>query len=622
TRHDYSAKGLPDRVTPDALPPVAWLTYGSGYLAGMKPGDTPLIDFTRDRLHRETQRRFGEYDLTTAYTPGGQLQSHHLSILQLNRDYTWNSGGQLVRIRGQHEQRDYQYGDAGRLLGTHIQSPHHDLAQWTFTDPAGNRTAQRDKYPMLPDHFRDNRISQDVENFYHYDEHGRLTEKDERRIHPHGSVVHHYRYDNQHRLTHYRRMQQGNVLTESRYLYDPPGRRVSKRVWACTVYHDGSCSQPALQETVWYAWDGNRLTTTQTDKTRIQTVYLPGSFTPLIRIETATGELTRAIRRTLAEKFQQEANVTFPPELVARVDNLEAELRRGELSEANQQWLTQCGLTPEQMKNQLEPEYTPERKIHLYHCDHRGLPLALIDVNGAIAWRAEFDEWGNVLREDNPHNLEQLIRLPGQQWDKETGLYYNRHRYYDPAQGRYITQDPIGLMGGLNPYQYPLNPVQFIDPLGLKDVVAVVWGRRVLDKSVGHVFLGDSNSNVYMSSFPTPHGMHGVNTTKNWVNTQVAEGRTPDGIYLISVPDDDSFDKAAKDERDKDSWDWYSNNANETNCTVQAYKTLKAGGVKLSTPWVAPWSPNDFLDEMNNLSKQKNSGVTKIPMQWWAMYPE
>ncbi|KKF67220.1 hypothetical protein XU19_23620, partial [Vibrio parahaemolyticus] len=158
TRHDYSDKGLPDRVTPDALPPVAWLTYGSGYLAGMKLGDTPLVEFTRDRLHRETQRRFGEYDLTTAYTPGGQLQSHHLSILQLDRDYTWNSGGQLVRISGQGELRDYQYGDAGRLLGTHITSPHHDLAQWTFTDPAGNRTAQRDKYPMLPDHFRDNRI--------------------------------------------------------------------------------------------------------------------------------------------------------------------------------------------------------------------------------------------------------------------------------------------------------------------------------------------------------------------------------------------------------------------------------------------------------------------------------
>ncbi|WP_280174451.1 RHS repeat-associated core domain-containing protein, partial [Escherichia coli] len=44
------------------------------------------------------------------------------------------------------------------------------------------------------------------------------------------------------------------------------------------------------------------------------------------------------------------------------------------------------------------------------------------------------------------------------------------HRYYDPLQGRYITQDPIGLKGGWNFYQYPLNPVQYIDPLGLADM--------------------------------------------------------------------------------------------------------------------------------------------------------
>ncbi|MEM0571856.1 RHS repeat-associated core domain-containing protein, partial [Salmonella enterica] len=131
-------------------------------------------------------------------------------------------------------------------------------------------------------------------------------------------------------------------------------------------------------------------------------------------------------------------------------------------------WLAQCGLTAEQMKNQLEPRPEPERKIHLYHCDHRGLPLALISPDNTVAWRAEYDEWGNQLSEENPEHLEQLIRLPGQQYDEESGLYYNRHRYYNPGQGRYITQDPIGLRGGWNLYQYPLNPVHYIDPLGLK----------------------------------------------------------------------------------------------------------------------------------------------------------
>ncbi len=78
--------------------------------------------------------------------------------------------------------------------------------------------------------------------------------------------------------------------------------------------------------------------------------------------------------------------------------------------------------------------------------------------------RVGYDEWGNLLCEENP---EHLIRLPGQQYDDESGLYYNRHRYYSPGQGRYITQDPAGLEGGWNLYAYPLNPVTDTDPLGL-----------------------------------------------------------------------------------------------------------------------------------------------------------
>ncbi|MDK9603955.1 RHS repeat-associated core domain-containing protein, partial [Lelliottia sp. V104_15] len=236
--------------------------------------------------------------------------------------------------------------------------------------------------------------------------------------------------------------------------------------------------------------------TTQTDTTRIQTIYQPGTFAPLIRIETATGELTKAIRRTLAEKLQQDAGVDFVPELVAMLDNLECELQTGQLSDHSHQWLAQCGLTPEQMKNQMEPEYTPARKIHLYHCDHRGLPLALVSEDGSLAWQAEFDEWGNLLHEENPESLQQLIRLPGQQYDTETGLYYNRHRYYDPRQGRYITQDPIGLAGGWHAYNYPLNPLQVSDPLGLaanqQCTVDPITGQPV-----GR-FITDSRGNIMM----------------------------------------------------------------------------------------------------------------------------
>ncbi|WP_032271580.1 RHS repeat protein, partial [Escherichia coli] len=47
---------LANRCIPDSLPAVEWLTYGSGWLSGMKLGDTPLVEYTRDRLHRETLR--------------------------------------------------------------------------------------------------------------------------------------------------------------------------------------------------------------------------------------------------------------------------------------------------------------------------------------------------------------------------------------------------------------------------------------------------------------------------------------------------------------------------------------------------------------------------------------
>ncbi|CAM7688823.1 RhsA core protein [Citrobacter portucalensis] len=290
--------------------------------------------------------------------------------------------------------------------------------------------------------------------------------------------THRYSYDNQHRLVHYLRTQYGKKQAEGRYLYDPLGRRIGKQMWKREREHPDH-DQMALSHRPyttwygWYGWDGDRLTTTQTAQTRVQTIYEPGSFTPLIRVETATEELGALRRhRTLAEKLRQEgsedgAGVVFPPALVQMLDRLEGELRAGVISDENRQWLAGCGLTPEQMVAQMEPLPVPERTLYLYHCDHRGLPLALIRQDGAISWRAEYDEWGNVLREDNPHNLQQLIRLPGQQYDDESGLHYNRHRYYNPGLGRYITQDPIGMEGGWNLYSYPLNPIDWIDPMGL-----------------------------------------------------------------------------------------------------------------------------------------------------------
>jgi RHS repeat-associated protein len=63
--------------------------------------------------------------------------------------------------------------------------------------------------------------------------------------------------------------------------------------------------------------------------------------------------------------------------------------------------------------------------------------------------------------------VENNIRFQGQYFDEETGLHYNRFRYYNPNTGQFITQDPIGLLGGVNNYQYAPNPVGWVDPFGL-----------------------------------------------------------------------------------------------------------------------------------------------------------
>ncbi|WP_137432475.1 RHS repeat-associated core domain-containing protein, partial [Escherichia coli] len=484
TRHAYNAQGLANRCIPDSLPAVEWLTYGSGWLSGMKLGDTPLVEYTRDRLHRETLRSFGRYELTTAYTSAGQLQSQHLNSLQYDRDYTWNDNGELIRISSPRQTRSYSYSDTGRLTGVHTTAANLDIRIPYATDPAGNRLPDPELHPdstlsMWPD----NRIARDAHYLYRYDRHGRLTEKTD--LIPEGVIrtdderTHRYHYDSRHRLVHYTRTQYAEPLVESRYLYDPLGRRVAKRVWRRERDLTGWMSLSRKPEVTWYGWDGDRLTTIQNDRTRIQTVYQPGSFTPLIRVETATGELAKTQRRSLADALQQSGgedggSVVFPPVLVQMLDRLESEILTDRVSEESRRWLASCGLTVEQMQNQMDPVYTPARKIHLYHCDHRGLPLALVSTEGTTAWYAEYDEWGNQLNEENPHQLQQLIRLPGQQYDEESGLYYNRHRYYDPLKGRYITQDPIGLKGGWNFYQYPLNPISEIDPQGLNPLILSV----------------------------------------------------------------------------------------------------------------------------------------------------
>ena len=100
--------------------------------------------------------------------------------------------------------------------------------------------------------------------------------------------------------------------------------------------------------------------------------------------------------------------------------------------------------------------------------DYLGTPIQMYDSDGNKTWEAQLDIYGRVRTFAGRSLNECPFRYQGQYQDSETGLYYNRFRYYDPSSGSYISQDPIGLEGG-NPnlYTYVLDSNNWIDVLGL-----------------------------------------------------------------------------------------------------------------------------------------------------------
>ena len=107
-----------------------------------------------------------------------------------------------------------------------------------------------------------------------------------------------------------------------------------------------------------------------------------------------------------------------------------------------------------------------DAQIYYYHVDHLGTPQAMTDAAGEVVWKADYEPFGKATVKVAV--VENNLRLPGQYYDKETGLHYNYLRDYDPATGRYVESDPIGLQGGMNLYTYVGgSPVNFTDPLGL-----------------------------------------------------------------------------------------------------------------------------------------------------------
>lgn len=106
-------------------------------------------------------------------------------------------------------------------------------------------------------------------------------------------------------------------------------------------------------------------------------------------------------------------------------------------------------------------------QLHYAVTDTVGRVQELLTENGLVVWKGKQQLWGReegINKEEVPTCR---LRFPGQYEDAESGLYYNRFRYYDCETGQYISSDPIGLLGGINPYGYVGNSLGWTDPNGL-----------------------------------------------------------------------------------------------------------------------------------------------------------
>jgi len=171
----------------------------------------------------------------------------------------------------------------------------------------------------------------------------------------------------------------------------------------------------------------------------------------------------------------------------------------------------------------VKPLFTQSGGNYYYYInDHIETPQKLIAKNGAVAWEAKYEAFGQTAV-----NTTSNIRFPGQYADTESGLNYNFNRMYNPKIGRYTSLDPLGLNGGMNPYMYAgNNPVSFTDPSGL----LCFFGQ-----SSGNVSCFDKKGKRY-HSFCGYSGYKDKYSNNPKHEDKVGLGVIPKGVYSMSGP--------------------------------------------------------------------------------------
>ena len=159
--------------------------------------------------------------------------------------------------------------------------------------------------------------------------------------------------------------------------------------------------------------------------------------------------------------------------------------------------------------------------------DHLGSVHALVDASGNAALTVTYDAWGNVQSAVGNGQLAALNRylFQGREYSFATGLYNFRARWYEPELGRWLSNDPIGISGGLNLYEFcGNNPVNWRDPDGLRVEIHSRWVKG-LEGFASHTYITVTDSKGQVNTWGS-YNDNGCNTAKHNDHSDVGTLRT------------------------------------------------------------------------------------------------
>ncbi len=429
TYYHYDANGQLIKLT---LPEQDSLTLdydAEGNLIHQASTRGYINDQRVDAKGRMSQQQIGR-DEHPDFVVGFPKQDEQPQFSFINRSYTYDAVDNLLRCDSPsgHTQWAYNKNDQVTEHRHNWQTEHYQynnrLGIQSRTGHRGNKSYQYSASGQL----KEVRHSQQASYHYRYDVNGRLIEKLTER-NGFRNTQQRYEWNSEDQLI--------KVITQQghhwHYQYDGLGRRVLK--------HNSTTN-----ETTYILWDGNTVAREisihpedgrQAGEEQIVNItdlfFMPGTFTPL----------AQQTRSNQAEQHQH----------------------------------------PPISANTLHTRYIAT--------DHMGTVIALFSVQGDLVWENKPSLWGKP--NGQYRGLGQFYKhtscalgFQGQYFDKETGLHYNYHRYYDADMGQYISPDPIGLLGGLHPQAYVHNPNGWVDP----------WGLDKCEKNAG-VTKGGLNANPF-----------------------------------------------------------------------------------------------------------------------------